>query len=171
MAETEENETEEIQEENPQKSPLMKMIFLSIVILLFLGGGFFVWKAGLLQKLFGGNDEMALAAKNPGMSESDIGPMFPLSTFIVNLVDPLGKKYLKVVVELELDDVKLTEEIKMRLPQIRDTVITLLSAKTFEDVSQLEGKFQLRAEMLTMLNKNIKSGKIRRIYFTEFIVQ
>jgi len=103
--------------------------------------------------------------------KSDIGPIYSLDTFIVNLVDPQGKKYLKVKMELELSSEELRMEVEKRLPQFKDTIITLLSSKTYEDVSSLEGKLQLRAELMAMLNQYLTSGSIVNIYFTEFIVQ
>jgi len=38
-------------------------------------------------------------------------------------------------------------------------------------VSDLSGKYQLRAEILGMVNGYLKTGKVRNVYFTEFIVQ
>jgi flagellar basal body-associated protein FliL len=35
----------------------------------------------------------------------------------------------------------------------------------------LEGKYQLREELIAMLNQHLKSGKVENIYFTDFIVQ
>jgi flagellar FliL protein len=47
----------------------------------------------------------------------------------------------------------------------------MLSSKTFQDISTFEGKLQLRAELLAMLNQHLSTGMIINIYFTEFIVQ
>ena len=73
--------------------------------------------------------------------------------------------------ELELNADAVRVEIDRRMPQFKDTILTLLSSKTYEDVSSLEGKLQLRAEMISMLNRYLQSGSIENIYFTEFIVQ
>lgn len=149
----------------------VKLIVLFIAGLFLCGGGIYAWKGGLLTRVLGGG-EVALAAKEaekplaPG-----IGPIYSMDTFIVNLVDPLGKRYLKLKMELELDGALVREEVTGRMPQLKDTVITLLSSKGFEDVSSLEGKLQLRAEMISLLNQHLLSGAIKNIYFTEFIVQ
>jgi flagellar FliL protein len=94
-----------------------------------------------------------------------------MKTYIVNLIDPRGKRYLKTKIELELNNETLKEEIDKRLPQLRDSVLTTLSSKSYEDISTLEGKYQLRAEIVALLNQYLKSGQITNLYFTEFIVQ
>jgi flagellar FliL protein len=63
------------------------------------------------------------------------------------------------------------EEINKRLPQVRDSILTLLSSKSNDDINTLEGKYQLRAEILTSVNQYLKTGKIKNIYFTDFIIQ
>ncbi len=148
----------------------VKLIVMVFGLLLLLGGAGLVVKSGILTQLAGGGKETEAAVTQEGAA-SDMGPIYSLETFIVNLADPRGKKYLKTKLELELDNAAVVPEIDKRLPQFRDTVLTVLSSKTFDDIRQLEGKYQLRAEMMAMLNQFLNSGKITNIYFTEFIVQ
>lgn len=145
----------------------MKLFLAVFLVVILLGGGALVLKSGLLTG--GGNAAEATAAQEG--ANTAIGTIYPLETFIVNLADPQGKKYLKTKLELELDKPGVVPEIEQRLPQFRDTVLTILSSKSFEDLQQLEGKYQLRAEVMTMLNQYLTSGEITNIYFTEFIVQ
>lgn len=156
--------------EEKKKFPV-KLIILFTLGLFLIGGGIFVWKGGLLDNLSGkGGRAIAAKTANEG-SKVDIGPIFSMDTFIVNLVDPHGKRYLKLRLELELNADEVRVEVDRRMPQFKDTILTLLSSKTYEDVSSLEGKLQLRAEMISMLNRYLQSGSIENIYFTEFIVQ
>ncbi len=98
-----------------------------------------------------------------------IGKIVPLETFIVNLAGSRGRKIAKVNMELELDGEKIAEEIEKRKPQIRDIIIILLSSKTFEEVSTREGKDFLRDEIRDTVNAFLTKGKIKKVYFTEFI--
>ncbi len=148
----------------------VKWIVAAFAVLLLLGGGGLVLKSGILERTSGEADG-AKAAQAGTAAGTEIGPIYPLDTFIVNLADAQGKKYLKVKLEFELDNPIVPGEIDQRLPQFRDTILTVLSSKTFEDIRQLEGKYQLRAEIMTMLNRFLTSGKITNVYFTEFIVQ
>jgi flagellar FliL protein len=57
------------------------------------------------------------------------------------------------------------------MPQIRDAILLLIGNKTFAELSDLQGKLQLRAEIIARLNKLLTTGKVKGIYFTEFVVQ
>lgn len=151
------------------KSPKNLVILLAAVVV--LGGcGFYLWNSGMIKGGAGKEKKKAQAAA-PVQKQLEIGPIRSMDTFIVNLADPMGKRYLKVKMDLELNDEKPSPEIERRLPQLRDTILTTLSSKNYEEISSLDGKMQLRAEIMAMLNQYLKTGKITNIYFTEFIVQ
>ena len=172
-SEEEEEETKNSEEEEQKKHFPKKIIIISLLLLFLAGGGLFVWKSGFLNNSsdIKDNQDVSEEITDEGKGKVNIGPIFTMSTFIVNLAGDLGKKYLKVKLEMELNGKELKMEIEQRLPQFRDTILTILSGKTYEDVSSLEGKYQLRAELISMLNQHLKTGKITSIYFTEFIVQ
>lgn len=171
MAENEENKSEE--KEEPQKKKLpVKIIVLSTLFLFLFGGGLFAWKGGFLAKLLPKENKQAVGGENSdGATKQDIGPIYPLDIFIVNLMEADGKRYLKLKLDLELNNEEVKLEVEKRLPQIRDSILTLLSGKSFDDIHTLEGKFLLRTEVISMLNQHLKTGKITNVYFTEFIVQ
>jgi flagellar protein FliL len=177
MAEKEKDEKvkdgkgKEDEESKPEEAPKRKKVPINLIIIVILGlcligGGVFVWKSGLFSK---GTEEADIETENK--KQELIGPILTLDTFIVNLLGDRGKKYLKVKVELELDSEQTTAEITLRLPQIRDSILTMLSSKTNEDINTLEGKFQLRAEIIATINQYLKTGKIKNVYFTDFIIQ
>jgi flagellar FliL protein len=116
------------------------------------------------------------------------GVMLDMSTKIINLVDPTGRRYIRltIVVEFAPDNpeyLSLPEEEKnayltefkdrlnARVPIMDDAVITLLSTKTYEDLYTAEGKEKLRAEILNDLSSKLPDLHIISIYFTEFVVQ
>ncbi len=171
MAEGERKEGTEQQGEPKGKKSPMKLIVVALVIVLLMGGGAFAWKSGMLSSVLGGKNEKKAAGEVKEDSTQEIGPIYPMEPFIVNLNEPLGKRYLKVKVELEMDKEDLRPEMDKRLPQFRDGILTLLSSKSYNDISDLSGKYQLRAEILGMVNGYLKTGKVRNVYFTEFIVQ
>jgi flagellar FliL protein len=116
------------------------------------------------------------------------GIMLNMSTKIINLVDPGGRKYIRVtvVVEFAPDDPEyealpeeektaylesFNEKLNSRLPIMDDTVITLLSTKTYEDLYTAEGKEKLRTEIMDTLSEKLVDLHIISVYFTEFVVQ
>jgi len=97
--------------------------------------------------------------------------IFPLDPFIVNIYDGQELRYLKVKVELEMVSPAIKAEIDGRLAPIRDSILILLSAKTLQDIQDVQGKNTLKDEILGAINKNIPPGKIAKVYFTDFVVQ
>jgi flagellar FliL protein len=160
---------EENKDEPKEKKSMIKPILIVATVVVLLGGGFFAWKGGVLAKLTGAPEGEAKTVE-PQKSQ-EMGPIYNMETFLVNLNEPQGKRYLKAKVTLELDTVKVQMELEKRLPQIRDAVLAMLSSKTYADISDLTGKYQLRAEIISMINSYLKTGKIANVYFTEFIVQ
>ncbi len=116
------------------------------------------------------------------------GIMLNMSTKIINLVDPGGRRYIRLTVVAEfapdnpeyelLPEAEKTaylalfnEKLNSRLPIMDDTVITLLSTKTYEDLYTAEGKEKLRMEIMDTLSQKLVDLHILSIYFTEFVVQ
>ena len=97
--------------------------------------------------------------------------MYELESFIVNLSGGSGNNYLKIKISLELNKEELKTELEKRLPQFRDAILSLLSSKTYTEVKTLEGKSQIRAEIMATMNQYLKTGKITNVYFSDFIVQ
>ena len=129
----------------------------------------------------------ATTAESHEMVPGD-GVMLNMSTKIINLVDPTGRKYIRVTIVAEFapDNPEYTlmpeeektvyltsfeEKLNSRLPIMDDTVITLLSTKTYEDLYTAEGKEKLRMEIMDTLSKKLVDLHIISIYFTEFVVQ
>jgi flagellar FliL protein len=170
MVEEENEFTEEKEEiQKPEKKAFpVKILVISILSLLLLGGGVTAWKMGAFAQIR--QKVKAENGANAKKSNKEIGPIQPLDTFIVNLTGQ-GRNYLKAKIELELDKEDTTAEINKRLPQLRDNILTTLSSKSFKDIATLEGKYQLRSELKASLNQYLTTGKVTNIYFTDFIVQ
>lgn len=104
-------------------------------------------------------------------SPGHLGKIVPLEPFVVNISDRERDRFLKLKTEIELSSAEVAVELEQRLPQIRDLIISLLGAKSFDEVRSIEGKNFLREEMLLRINSLLVTGKAKSIYFTEFVVQ
>jgi flagellar FliL protein len=152
-----------------------KIVFLLIgvllVMMLGLGGGLFM----MWNKLSSLNTQsVANASDNPDLEEvieHPLGPILSLDTFIVNLADKGGNRYLRVTMDLELGNSELEDEINKRMPQVRDSILMILPSKRFEDISTVQGKIALRDQILETINGFLSQGKITTIFFKEFVVQ
>ncbi len=164
----------------PKQTNTRKWIVVGAAALVILGGGS---AAGYL--LGSRNSPTPPPAENPAAAsgadtatpsqtpagKETVGPMVNIDSFIVNILDDQGSRYLKAAITLEVDSKAAAEEITARLPQVRDAILLHVGNKAFQELSDLQGKLQLRAELITRLNQILNKGKIQKIYFTDFVVQ
>jgi flagellar FliL protein len=165
MADADKKEQVKTEEAQPKKSGLVKWVIIGLAALLVLGGGGFVSYKTFLKPA-----EKEVKEESAPVRLA-LGPTFPLETFIVNLSGGAGERYLKVAMELELKETSLVIEVEKRKPQIRDTILLLLSSKTFDDIATFRGKTKLRNEITSRLNAVLPPASIKKVYFTEFVVQ
>jgi flagellar FliL protein len=104
-------------------------------------------------------------------SEDSTGRTYQLESFIVNISDRERDRYLKLKAEIEYSSERVSAEIDGKLPHIRDMIISVLGNKSFEEIRSMEGKDLLREELLHRINALLTTGKARRVFFTEFVVQ
>ncbi len=170
-----EEETEEQSTEGSgKKSDNLILIIIIVVLVLVLIA------VGVVVAMLAGGDEGQSSSSNTqsvkekpvkNMDTMEVGPMFPLDTFTVNLLSDSGRRYLKVQMNLELDGEELAAELEAKTAVVRDVIIRLLSSKTLEEISTVKGKDKLKEQMVNQLNLNLRDGNVRHVYFTEFVVQ
>ncbi|HEF3986706.1 TPA: flagellar basal body-associated protein FliL [Campylobacter jejuni] len=105
-----------------------------------------------------------------GSDFANIGPMYPLDPFTLNLLSDSGSRYVKCTIELEQNSELLKPELDKKVPVIRDIIIRTLTAKTFEEVSTQKGKERLKDELVGKINEILTDGFIKNVYFTDFVV-
>lgn len=148
---------------------MLLAIAVMLVVTIGLVAGFFM----MWSKL----SDMNTPAQEVADTETDesqkvqLGPLFSLDTFIVNLADSERNRYLRVTMDLELMAETDMNKLSERLPQIRDRILMILPSKRFEDIASMEGKTALRDEIIGKLNGLFPSEVISNIFFTEFVVQ
>ncbi len=156
--------------EGGSKKKLIIIIAGAVILLLLLGGAaFFFLKPApeVVEEVDPGLDVPV-----PEITQSeDIGPMVEIAEFIVNIISEEGRHYVKASLTLELDKEDVVEETNKRMPQIRDAILLLVGNKTFEELHDLQGKKQLKAELVSKINSFLQGGRVKAIYFTDFVVQ
>jgi len=179
-----EDELAEIEEEEAPKKSKLKWILIGVAVLALLGGGgYFAY-----LKFFAPPppDQAAEEAPSEGAPAGEkgaapaakkepevpiLGVMVPLEPFVVNLAGTKGKRFLKVAITLELSSPEVNAEINENLQKITDSILILLSSKSFEDVYSVQGKFKLKDEITTRVNRFLVLGHVKDAYFTEFVIQ
>ncbi len=150
---------------------LIIIIIIGVLIMGMMGAGFFV----LWKKISASVPQVETVAQEESEPEEEkpeeIGIIYPLKTFVVNLADQDRERYLRVAINLELKDEVIAKDVEKRLPQIMDSILMILPTKKVQDIQSSTGKIALRDEILAKLNNIFKSDAIKNIYFTEFVVQ
>ncbi len=160
-------------EEPKKKGGLLKWIILLVLLAALGGGGFFAY-----QKFFAAPPEDAAEAPQDEQAvDPDQGPLpgdgfnVTLPTFVVNLADPLGRRYLKLGVDVEVVSEEAVAELSKKEPMVKDTLILLLSSKTYQDLSSMESKILLKKEIVDRLNQILGGSKVLQVYFTDMVIQ
>lgn len=159
-----EEANEEGQQGEEKKSGKMKLIIIAVVALALLGGGgFFAY-----TKFFVKHEDTAAPAPK---AAAPVSVVYALDPFLVNLADPAGKRYLKVTMELVLENQAVQDEMKEHQNAVKDTMLMLLSGKVFDDVASPAGKTALKREIVTKMNRQLTKGQVKEVFFTDFLVQ
>ena len=94
-----------------------------------------------------------------------------LDPFIVNLLGDDVTRYLKLRIELEAESPQTRAELEARLPQVRDGILTVLGTQDVAQATSLEGRTLLKRDLEARLNAMLRSGRVRSVLFTEYVVQ
>ena len=96
---------------------------------------------------------------------------FPLEPFIVNLAGESERKFLKVTVKLKLSKAECTPFVEPHVAEMRDSILLLLSSKEYEMIKSVQGKMELRDEVLERVQHIVKGNRIKAAFFTDFVAQ
>jgi flagellar FliL protein len=118
-----------------------------------------------------GGDAKGASGHGDGAAPPDGGAEASMDSFVVNLSNDDAQRYLKVTLKVEFFGHEVPPRFASRGAQIRDLILTLLSSKTVDDVRTVEGKAQLRDEVIARINRVLGDEVVKAIYFAEFIVQ
>ena len=100
--------------------------------------------------------------------EAPLGAIVPLETFLVNLS---GGKYIRAQVQVEFETLDVPRRFYTRAVPVRDGIISMLTQLTAENLETAKGKDKLRAEIRSVINTTLRKEEVRRVYFTQFVIQ
>jgi len=161
-----ENKDKEVEKEEeapvaPKKNSSFKLIIIISVALVVVAagavGGYF-----LMTKT---------DTKKPLPEKPAVISVWPMDAFVVNIAETNGERYLKIVIQLEVSDPGVGPELEQLKPRIRDSILDLLTPKTFKDLIDPAGKQRLREDIAGRINNILQRGKVTKVYFTDFVIQ
>lgn len=164
-------------ESSTQEKPKLdfkKILGLVFVVLNFtvVGGGAFLVYSGTLghqspkateEEL---NSEMVKLRKI--LDEPPV--MYSMDIFNTNL-DGLPRRFVRVELSVEMYNKEGFEELVTLGGESRDAITRILNSKKYEQIETVQGKLQLKNEVIAHLNDALKRGVVKNIYYTKFQVQ
>ncbi len=159
-------------QEKPKKSKNRIFLFgIPILLLLIMGGGAGAYFLGV----FNGDPARSPEASDNNTQNTQevqtLGPLVEMEDFVVNITHKDSTRFLKIGITLEVEDEKSVEALKKRMPQVADAVLLLAGNRRFEDIQDLQGKMQLKADLLARIKGLVGQGTVTNLYFTDFVVQ
>ena len=160
-------------EQAPKKKSKLKWILLLLFILILLGGAAAgAWFFFLADKLnLPSSQEQQTQKVEVPSAVPVFGKTVPLPVFTVNLSDPLGQRFIKINLEVEVANEKVAAELEQYKARIRDSIILLLSSKTYADIATVESKELLKSEVADRLNGILGVGKVYQVFITDMVIQ
>ena len=167
------------QEAAPKDNKKLFIIIGAVVAVLAIGGGAAFFMSGgkdekapegakVEAKAEGGGHGGGAAKEGEAAGGATI---YPLEPFIVNIYDGAELRYLKIKVEFEMANPQVKPELEAKMAPLRDAILILLTTKTMQEIQDLQGKNQLREQILAAVSKVVPPSKITKVYFTDFVVQ
>jgi flagellar protein FliL len=172
----------------PKKSKMMLIIILLLVVVAGTGG-FFGWKhfkakadttahatpSGHDEEESSDDEKSKKGKKKKNEKEhGSEGATVNFEPFLVNLADKEASRYVKTSIRLLVANKESAETIakgETLMPRMRDTILTLLSTKTAEEMTSNEGKEKLKKEILEKVNEYLPEEGAEDVFFTDFVVQ
>jgi flagellar FliL protein len=156
-----------------------KIAIIAALLALLGGGAAGVFALGPMLR--GGDDAAASAdsAADDGHGKPKAGgghggsgsPLFSIDNLVINPAGTQGTRFLIVTVALEMKDAGATPELTARDPEIRDLLLSLLSARTVEQLSDLGGKDALKEEIRVAIEKVLGPDKVVRVFIPQYVLQ
>ncbi|MGE4505775.1 MAG: flagellar basal body-associated protein FliL [Desulfovibrionaceae bacterium] len=161
-------------QEKPKKKGKLKWIIILLVLLLGLGAGGYFLKDTILSLI--GMGDPAQEEPQPTPEERAAAPDFQgemssVAPFVANLNDPLGKRYIKLGLEVELIDKPAVEDFTKSEIKIKNMLLILLGSKKPQEMLGPKNQIRLQQEIVDRVNQIIGEGKVLNIYFSTYILQ
>jgi flagellar FliL protein len=130
----------------PKKGKGKLIVIGGLTLLLLAGGGGGGW--------YYMNQKSAEHAVEKPVAEAP--PMFlPIDQFTVNLNPEGGEQFLQAAFTLKVTDQEVVDAVKLRLPEVRNRILLLLSSKKASELTTVEGKQKLAEEIQAGANEAI----------------
>ncbi len=154
-----------------------KLLLIPLALVALVGGGALTATqypalAGVMHRVGGSGDAAETdESGSTGDAPVEYGVFAQIDGITVNPISTDGTRYLLANIGVEAAEEVTLQEVKERDIVVRDTIIKLLSARTVENLSSMEGRSTLKDDVRGAINSTLRKGQIDRVYFTQYVIQ
>jgi flagellar FliL protein len=153
--------------EGAATSKIIKILLyvVGVILLIFIVFGIsYLVSTYVQEKRYEREQDVVVAPPPPPLSHFDL-PSFSVTT------KDIEPHFAKITVSLGYEEnVGLNAELVKRTVQIQHIINIILRGKKYEDLDSVEDTVNLSEEIKAHINVILISGKIREVYFREFVV-
>jgi flagellar FliL protein len=159
-----------------------KLVIIIVAAVVLLGGGgagaYFMMGRGAKAEAADADapdaSHAAAKKKKKAADEGSGGGVLSFDPFVVNLADPGGSRFLRVKVQLVVEDEKVAEELqKKQVPMVRTraAILELLAEQTADKLITPAGKTELKAAIKEHASQVLEPTEVTDVLFSDFVVQ
>jgi flagellar basal body-associated protein FliL len=177
MGDEEKISVDEVEEEAPARAEeaaprfdvsrivkiLLYVVGAILLIFLMIGTSYLVTKY-VQEKKYEKEQDVVVAPPPPPLAHTD------LPTFSTTTKDP-EPHFAKITVSLGYDQSpELIAELGQRTVQMQHIINIILRSKSYEELDSVEDILNLSEEIKAHVNAILVAGKVKEVYFREFVV-
>jgi|SRR5690554_4759451 len=156
------------EQKTKKAKPAKALKFLTIgkyflIFILLLGQGILAY--AIVDKYY-----PAVYEKMNAKTPEDIG-YYQMEELVVNPANTNGKRYLLVEISMEIDDIKHIPLLEKNQMKLKQEIIETLSVRTISELIKVQGREELRSEIIDLINSTIGVQTVRNLYFTKYVMQ
>lgn len=158
-------------EEKPSKGPLLLKVFALLTVLISLGGAGVVYFNTLGYVKPSATDESLqreLAALEESLSKGPV--IYTMPAFNTNL-SGVPKRLIRMELSLEMLDENGFAEVVQLSAGAKDSIVKILNDKSFDELETVQGKLRLKNQIVGQINSYLRTGIVKNVYFSDFVVQ
>lgn len=155
------------------------LILAAVVAVGALGGGF-AGKQFLAPMFAGGSSAETAGQQASGGSGGEGGGhgqggsttgKHEIGNLVVNPAESGGSRFLMVTLSLEVEPQSTAETLSQRDAEVRDLLNRVLASKTVSELSDIDRRGEIKAEIRKSINEMLEHGKVKKVYTPQYVLQ
>ena len=149
----------------------MKTILTLVVVILVMAGAAYFVVSKFLAPQHPATEEQAAEETKDEHGEEAKGEIFMVEELLVNPTGTSGTRFLSASIGLEVTDHDAVLQLEEQKMPVRDLLITILSSRTVEQLTNATEREMMRGEITDRLNQLLGPDRVSAVYFVDYVLQ